>query len=381
MKIMFLSTGMGLGGAEQQIIYISSQLHQRGHEVFIISLSPLGPMGREAREMGLLIDSLKIPRGMPDPRALVRMIQQIRKWRPDILCCFMFHANVLGRVAGRLAGVPVLISSIRNENFGGKRRDLAMRITDRMGDVTTTNSSLAAESLIRRRVVPIERFRVIPNGIITNHFQLPGALRTISRNKLGIGNDSFLWLAVGRLKEQKDYFTLLRAIGRIAESNIHLIVAGPGPLEGQLKLLARELSVEKKIHFLGFRQDIPWLLAASDGFVLSSSWEGMPNVVMEALAAGKPVVATNVGGVPELVIDGKSGYLISPGSPEALAGAMLRVMELSEAHRHSMGEYGRKYIQENYSLDQVVNMWEGLFLEYLSKKGNGPNAYGKRKRS
>ncbi len=146
-------------------------------------------------------------------------------------------------------------------------------------------------------------------------------------------------------------------------------MAGQGPLLENLKRQSINLGISDRVVFLGLRRDIPSLLDAADGFVLSSAWEGLPNIVMEAMAAAKPVVATCVGGVPELVQEGVNGYIVPPGDSEALATAMVKMMALSDAERRAMGEAGRAYIEANYSLEHVVDQWEALYMELLQRKG------------
>ena len=148
-----------------------------------------------------------------------------------------------------------------------------------------------------------------------------------------------------------------------------LYVAGQGSLREDLENQVRSMGMEGRVKFLGLRRDVPRLLAAADGFVLASAWEGLPNVVMEALAASIPVVATRVGGVPELVLDGKSGFTVPPKDPDALAQAMLRLMALPREIRFRMGQTGRAYVEAHYGLENVVNQWEKLFLECLRGRG------------
>jgi len=216
----------------------------------------------------------------------------LRREQPLILTTFMYHANLLGRVAGRLARVPVVVSSIRNENFGGPMRDRIMRLTDWMADVTIINSNLAGEAVVRRGVVPVGKLQVIPNGLDTTRFTWTPEVRMQVRKAFGIDEECFLWLAVGRLEEQKDYPNLLKAFARVVREQPEavLLVAGQGPIRRTLEEMVSLLELEGRVKFLGVRTDIPHLLAAADAFVLASAWEGLPNVVMEALAAAKPVV-------------------------------------------------------------------------------------------
>lgn len=371
LKVAFLSTGLAYGGAETQLVNLATRLKKRGWDVRVVSMLPPQAFTEELAAAGIPLATLNMRRGVPDPRAIFKLVKILRQWQPAILTSFMFHANLLGRIAGRIAGVPVIISSIRNENFGGPRRDKILRYTDWMGNISTTNSRLAAESLIKRGVVPADKMQVIPNGLVLDRFYIDLKERIKLRQQLGISYNEFLWLAVGRLEEQKDYPTLLDAFRLLIlkNSKAQLRIAGKGPLLDVIKQKAVDLGISERVVFLGLRRDIPALLNAADGFVLSSAWEGLPNVIMEAMAAWKPVVATNVGGVPELVEDGVSGYIVPPRDPEALAAAMLKMMSLSEDERKAMGQAGRAHIEANYSLDRVVDQWERLYRDLLHKKG------------
>lgn len=369
--LIFLTTGLGYGGADTQLVRVATRLRARGWRVQVVSMIPPQAHVEELEAAGIQWFSLDMRRGVPDPRGLVRLVGLLRRERPSILTSFMYHANLLGRIAGRLSGVPVIVSSIRNENFGGPMRDRIMRLTDRLADVTTINSYLAGQAVVQRGVVPGRKLRVIPNGIDIARFIWTPDIRMAVRRALGVDERDFLWLAVGRLREQKDYPTLLAAFARVSQQrpDAILYVAGQGPLLQTLERLMSSLGLKERVRFLGLRTDIPRLLAAADGFVLASAWEGLPNVVMEAMAAAKPVVATRVGGVPELVEDGISGFLVPPKDDEALARTMLRLMSLPPEVRSTMGEKGRTHVERLYSVDRVVDQWEELFLELLERKG------------
>lgn len=369
--LSLLSTGLAYGGAETQLVRLATRLKVRGWRVRVISMLPPQAYLEQLVQAGIPVESLGMRRGVPDPRALLRLVGILRRERPAVLTTFMYHANILGRVAGQLSGVPVVVSSIRNENFGGPARDRIMRLTDWMADVTTINSQLAGEAVVGRGVVPPEKLRVIPNGLDTIQFVWTPKIRAQMRQALELGEDSFVWIAVGRIEEQKDYPNLLAAFARVAREypKSVLYIAGQGPLRPLLEDAVRHLGIVDCVRFLGVRTDIHHLLAASDAFVLSSAWEGLPNVVMEALAAAKPVVATRVGGVPELVEEGKSGFLVPPKDPEALAKAMMRMMSLSSEARCAMGQAGRAHVEAHFALERVVDQWETLYRELLQRKG------------
>ena len=369
-SVLFLITGLAYGGAETQLVNLAISLKKRGWKVRVVAMLPPQAFTEELKEAGIPLSTLNMRRGVADPRAVFRLVKMLREWRPQILTSFMFHANLLGRIAGRLAGIPIVVSSIRNENFGGSRRDRVLRMTDWMGEISTTNSNLAADKLVKRGVVPRERIRVIPNGLVLDKFTVKNSNRMEFRQQLGITERDFLWLAVGRLEEQKDYSNLLQAFKIIIQDGheAQLRVAGQGPLLENLQRQSMGLDIYDRVVFLGLRRDIPSLLDAADGYVLSSAWEGLPNAVMEAMAAAKPVVATNVGGVPELVKEDETGFIVPPRNPEALAQAMEKMMALPQEKRLEMGKAGRTYIEANYSLEHVVDQWVALYKELLTKR-------------
>jgi glycosyltransferase involved in cell wall biosynthesis len=368
-RILLLSTSLGMGGADRQILYLARALLAHDYEVRLVSMTPPEEMGRQAVADGLPITSLDMQRGRADWQAFRRMVTLLRTWRPHLLTSFMYHANLLGRLAGRWAGVPLIVTSIRSEQNGHVSRDWLMRLTNWMDHCCTTNSEHVAGSLVQRGLLSSDKTRVIPNGVDIAALSASSDERERIRAELGLAPGEFLWLAVGRLLPQKDYLTLLRAFQPLAGAPARLFVAGRGPLLGELREQAKQLGIASRVAFLGVRQDVPALLTAADGFVLSSAWEGMPNVVMEALASATPVVATRVGGVAELVEPGKSGLLVPPRDPDALSRAMLELMSLSTEQRRQMGLSGRDHVTARYGLGAMADRWMALYGELLTRKG------------
>jgi glycosyltransferase involved in cell wall biosynthesis len=318
---------------------------------------------------GIPVFSLGIRRKLPDLGPVLRFARIIRKWRPDIVHSHMVHANLLARIVRFLAPIPVLICSARSIDEGGRFREILYRLTDSLCDLTTQVSQAGLERYVRMGAVPRHKIRYIPNGVDTERFKPNLEDRLKFRKELGV--DGFVWLAVGRFDPPKDYPTMLQAFARVVHkhSNTILLIAGDGPLRKNMENLARELGIEKRTKFLGIRRDIPQLMNAADAYVMSSSWEGMPNVLLEASATGLPIVATDVGGNREIVLDGVTGFLVPPRNPEALARTMLRIMDLSDEERKEMGKRARKHIEVKFNLDRVVDLWEILYYELLEKKG------------
>ncbi len=368
-ELAFLITGLACGGAERQLVSLARNLQNRGWRILVISMLPPESLRNELIAEGIPVESLNMRRGVPDIRAAVRLAAILRHWNAPVLTSFMYHANLLARVSGHMANIPIIVTSIRSENLGSSWRNLLERSTGWMSDVTTTNSEKVGKNLVKRRIVAGHRMRVIPNGVRISDFDVPESIGIQKRSEIGLLPEEFIWLAIGRLEEPKDYPNLLKAFSiAVRTSPCRLLIAGEGPLAEDLERLAKANTLQEKVLFLGLRHDIPDLLKAADALVLSSAWEGMPNSVMEALSARRPVVATCVGGAPELVNDGCSGFLVEPRNPSALAEAMIQLMTLEPQLRRDMGEAGRRFIEANYDSRMITDKWETLYLELVRAK-------------
>jgi glycosyltransferase involved in cell wall biosynthesis len=283
----------------------------------------------------------------------------------------MFHANIPGRVVGRLAGVPIILTSRRNVNIGGGQRELLSRLTSGMDDLVIAVCELARQAEIERAGVSPEKVVTVYNGLDAAEFAGVDQERAaLVRQGLAIPRGTPVVAAVGRLHPQKDFPTLLRAMARVHEAvpGARLLVVGDGMLRGDLEAQARSLELSSSVVFTGQRADVPELLNAVDLFALSSLWEGLPNVVLEAMAAGLPVVGTRVGGVPEVVVDGVTGILVPPRDPEALASGIAQLLSDSELSQR-MGDAGRARVVEQYSVERMVRETEVLYEGLLAKKG------------
>jgi glycosyltransferase involved in cell wall biosynthesis len=362
LRVMLVTNTLVRAGAEKQLVALALGLRRAGHDVAVLSILP--PEAHTDVLAAADIPVLRAP-AKPPVRGLASIFaarRAMRRWRPDVVVSFVYQANVLGRVAGRLAGVPVVVSSMRNERFGGngRRRDLVMRATDRLATLSTANSSIAAERILARGITTPNRLVVIPNALELEDTR-PRRERADVRRELGVGPGEFLWIAVGRLEPQKDHGTLLAAFGLLDRSApARLVIAGDGAERRRLDQMVRDMGLARRVTLLGLRNDVPDLLAAADGLVSSSRYEGLPNVVMEAMAASLPVVATDVGGTPELVDDGITGLLVPPRSPMRLAAAMDRIAVLPPEARLAMGQTAWCSIVERGDPVAVLERWLDL---------------------
>jgi glycosyltransferase involved in cell wall biosynthesis len=371
MRIFILSTSMGMGGADQQILILSRAMRARGHDVRIVALAPLGPMGLEAQQEGIPTESLELKRGnlglLP---GLLRLAGMIRAWQPDILHSHMVHANLVARAVRPLARVPALVSTIHNIYDGGRLRMLAYRLSNGLVDRVTIISRLAADRYLKIRAAPRDRLQVIPNTVDTARFRpLPHARARI-RQELGLG-DEFVWLAVGRFEEAKDYPNMLNAFAAHAarRPSSRLLLVGQGSLRPMVESVMQSLGLGERVRFLGVRRDVPDIMNAADAYLLSSAWEGMPVVLLEAAAVGLPIVATRVGGVPEVVEHQKTGLLVEPDNPGSLADAMDQLEGMAPEDRSAIGQRGRGLVEQKYSPDRVMEMWARLYSELAVTRG------------
>lgn len=350
-KILFVSTGLDVGGAETQLFSLATGLNQRGWSPWVVSLLPPGPIGSELLREDVPVASLEMRRRLPDPRAIARLARCVRSWRPNIAHSHQIHANLLSRIARVFARQGRLVCTAHSMNEGGRLRMAAYRMTERLCDVTTIISQAAADAMIDKGGASAGKLRVIPNGVDTERFG------PIDRPP----NDDFVWVALCRLDAAKDIPTMLKA-ARIALSDKgRLLIAGDGPLKAELATMA--IGMGAKVQFVGTVSDSASFLQAADGFLMSSAWEGLPMALLEAAATGLPIASTSVGGIPEVVEDGLTGLLSLPGDAEALAANMDRVMSMAPAEREAMGKAARERVIERFSLRAVLDQWEALYDE------------------
>lgn len=359
------------GGAGKQVTYLATGLERRGWDVRPLTLLSPGEYARKLEQEGISVTSLGASRGMPDPRALLRCVRQLRRWKPDVVVAFLFHAILAARLSIPLAGNPPLISAVRNERFGGRAREIVQRLLRSLDDLATVNSPRVARRLIERGVLDADRLEVVPNAVDLSAYG--GEPEPAIRRSLGIPPDAVLWLAVGDLHPQKGYDILLQAWSDVADAlpAARLQIAGEGPLRSRLEHRIRELGIADTCGLLGHRSDVPSLLAAADAFVLASRWEGSPNAVAEAMAAGLPVVATRVGGVPELLGGDEAGRLVPAGNPGALAGLIAELTRAPAEERQRIGAAGRSRMEARHGLEPVLSRWEEVLERAMGGRCRG----------
>lgn len=374
LRIQFVTTSLMHGGAEVQVFLLAAELKRRGHEVSLVTMRDPEAFQPELRALGIPLVSLSMRRGVGDPRAIWRLAKAVRDHRPHVAHSHMVHANLLSRLTRPLAWTPVQVSTAHNLTEGARWRELAYRATDPLCDLTTNVCRKCVEHFIEVGATPRTKIRYMPNGLDLGKFRPSAGARAAKRAELGVPSDTFLWLAVGRVEEQKDYPNLIRAVKRLAAASaaagpFAVVVAGSGALSAEMEAMARETGLGAALRFLGDRTDVVDLMAAADGYVMSSAWEGLPMVLLEAGASHLPAVVTDVGGNREAVEDGVTGFVVPPHDDEALAAAMTNLMALGAADLEAMGRRSRAHVESSFALASVVDRWEALYRELLGRRG------------
>jgi glycosyltransferase involved in cell wall biosynthesis len=360
-----------IGGAEQQVILLAKGLRRRGWRVSVVALSGAG--GAAAAELvdaGVAFFSLEMRKGLADPRGWVCFHHWLRHKQPDLVHAHLPHAAWLARWSRLAAHVPLVIDTLHSSSTGRLGRRAGYACSRWLPDHVTAVSEATAASHTAAGMVNPSHLSVVGNGIDVNRWQPDAQARLEARQKLGIWND-FLWLAVGRLEAVKDYPTLLHALARAplaAKLTAQLLVLGAGALEAELNNMAAGLGLGQRVRFAGFCPNVTRWMQAADGFVLSSRYEGLPMVLLEAGACGLPAVATDVPGTREVIVNGQTGWLAPAGDPERLAAAMGRLMQLPLNERRGIGERARQHVVEHFSLEAVLDRWEQLYADLLERK-------------
>ena len=353
-QILYLITEYSVGGAEKAMVRILSGFNRDKYDITVVALrNGSGKLLPELAKIDIKTEVLGAKTKYDFLHVAIHLYKLLRKIKPQILICSLYHPTILGRIIGRLAGTPIIINWEVSENLGGFLRVLINRITLNLSDKIFCDSKQVSEKLTKTLRCPDDKIEIAPTGgldLMTYNHQCKNSDSSV---KIGI---------VGRLVEPKgyEYFVDTAKIVTNSRENIYFSIVGDGPDFSKIKNMIEELELTDKVKLLGYRSDIPDLLSEWDIYVQSSLWEGLCLTVVEATASGLPIVATDVGGIPESVIDGYNGFLVPPKDPKALADKIIKLIDSPEL-RKTMGERSRKIAEEKYSLENMVKKIEELF--------------------
>ncbi len=350
------------GGAERFLVSLVQNFDRNRFNSIVCCLNWRGEWAKELEDKGIEVIALN-KKGKFDFGVISRIIKIIKQNEITIVNTHLWAADVLGRLAAILAGAPVIISTVQNVDIWKRPWH---RFIDRLLSYKTTKfiavSHAVKQFLIETEGIPEEKIEVIPNAVDIGSLKVDESSGSQIKEELKINDDEIVLTVVGRLVEQKGHKYLFEALSMLnGKYNIKLLVVGEGPLKQRLADSVERLGLKDKVIFTGQRKDIPQILNISDCLVLPSVYEGLPVCVLEAMAAGKPVIATKVGGTPELIKDGKTGFLVEPRNPEVLSQAIEKLAHSSDKGKE-MGVKAREIVYNGFSIAPITKRTEELFI-------------------
>ncbi len=362
MKIVLVITGLGMGGAERQVCDLADQFADKSHQVMLISMTGETVNRPQSTNIHIVeLNMAKTPMGFI--KAYWQMRRLIKQFKPDVVHSHMVHANIFTRLLRISTHMRKLICTAHSTNEGGYGRMLAYRVTDGLCDLSTNVSQEAVDIFVERGIAPALRMIAMPNGIDTVRFTFNQSSRTSLRSRLHVADNTPLILAVGRFTEAKDYPNLLAAFRQLSHdvNPAQLAIIGIGEKQADIESMATQLGISSRVHFLGLRHNVHEWMSAADIFVLSSAWEGFGLVVAEAMACQRVVVATDCGGVKEVM--GNCGFLVPPRNSIALAESLNKALILRPEASSVQGRLARQRIVDCYSLEVQAKRWLTLYQQ------------------
>ena len=367
-KICYIIGQLTMGGAEKQLFQLVRSIDKKKFQPVVISLSEDGFWAEEIRKIGIQVMEIRRHKSKEFNR-LIKLIKFLRKEKPDIVHTYLFSANTYGRIAAILAKIPVIIASERNAGEMGKDKNRYMIYIDKIlslfSDGIICNSLHCSNNLITKYSFDVKKVFIVHNGINGNDYL--GESRCSSSTKSlpkVIGT-------IGGLNQKKNhklFLSIAKAVLDMSENkNIKFLVIGDGPLKKELETHSKHLGIGDNVIFTGERTDIPELLHSMDIFVMTSSYEGLSNTIMEAMSAGLPVIATNVGGNSELIVNGESGFLCASNNAIVFSEKVLSLIN-NEDKARQMGEHGKRRIEEEFGVERMVSETETIYNNIVKQK-------------
>jgi glycosyltransferase involved in cell wall biosynthesis len=372
--VLYIFAALPVGGAEQVLVTEVEGLDKNRYRPLVSVISEKGPMGLVIEKMGIpVIPLCRMKKKQFDPGIIKDLKAIMRQERVTLVHTHLYDGGKYGRLAARLAKVPAIIHTVHNvyvkrrPKYHWINRGLSF-FTDRIIAV----SGAVKDSVIHYDHIQPEKIQVLYNGIDLPQPGFQGN-RVPIRSALGIKTDEVAIGVVARLEEQKGHKVLLEALTLIPHlhGRLKAVFVGDGGLRQSLGAETRERGLSDRVLFLGTRKPIFPILEALDLFVLPSLWEGFSMALLEAMAMGLPVIATNVGGAEEVITSGRDGFLIPPGEPRVLAEAIQEALTNRERFLQ-MAREGRKRVREHFSKERHQSLLQGLYQEVLIAKGFRP---------
>ncbi|MCG8423355.1 MAG: glycosyltransferase [Proteobacteria bacterium] len=369
LTIAHVLVSYGMGGAERVALDLAIVQQRFGHRVFVVSLSPdpEGPLAAEYRAAGISARTVAKRPGI-DFTLPFRVARLLRTQRVDVLHTHNSLPLIYAAPAGRILGIPVIYTKHgqgHNDSRGDKLlRRLASPCVQSFVAVSETTAQHAREQ--RECLLP-GRLEVIANGIRLDRFGPNAGARRDIRRELGVGAEVWLVGTIGRFDDNKNQSSLVRAVAPLLGDDFQLVLVGDGPSMDTVKQTVTDLARPELVHVLGRRTEVSSILAALDVFALPSLSEGLPLVIPEAMASALPVVSTAVGGIPHVVVDGETGYLVPAGDENAMRERLSALANHRE-RATELGRAGRERALQEYSAERMTRQYMELYDRALARR-------------
>lgn len=368
-NILHVISKLPVGGVENQLLLTLKNYDRTKLNPFVCSLLDKGEIGEEIEKTGIEVVSLKKLKHRFDWTIVRDIYNLIKRKNIKIVRTHQYHANLYGRLAAWLAKVPCIVASVHNVYTIDRKlhRRIINRFLARLTDRVVAVSETVKKDILKYDGLHEDKVMVIYNGIDTGRFSdIDG---NIIRKEFNISYDVPVIGTIGRLTFQKGYRYLIEALSKIKErfQGIILLIVGDGLMKQELQNYASTLGLNKNVIFTGYRRDIPALLAAMDVFVLPSLWEGLPNALLEAMGAGKPIIATDIPPIREVINSEKSGILIPPKDSNTLASSIKSLL-VNKTFALTLGKNAQMRAFSNFNIETTVSKYMELFEEILQNK-------------
>jgi len=369
-KILHIVEDLKVGGLEKVLASIVLSLDKAKYDIQVWCLARGGEVAQALIDKGITVRILEI-HSYYNPLQILVLARLMKKERFHLIHTHGYFASTFGRFAAILVCIPVVITHVHSTYFDyGKRNLLVERFLSYFTDMI-----ICISRAVETFVIVNEGISKIKTCLIYNAVDLPVYIdddhRTQEvRNSLGINAEAIVIMVVASLTVNKGHRILLEAFAKVYRTHqtMRLVIVGDGPLRKELETASRQLMIDQAVIFLGIRNDVFELLQASDIFVLPSQHrEGLGVSLIEAMAVGLPVIGTNLGGIPEVIVDGENGFLVSPKSPDQLADALMKFVN-DQGLRISMGRRGRQIYEEDFTLSKMIRQVETLYDQLLKNK-------------
>lgn len=364
-NILHLTTSSQIGGAETLVIDISENINPKQFNIFVCALEKDGNLLEKVNHSATQTKHLN-SKHLLDFMAALRLYRFIKENKIQLIQIHGLRANLIGRVIGRLAGTQKIISTIHGIDTWRKWYHTFLdRLTGIWVDKFISVSESGKEIFVRREKFPASKIVTIHNGIDLSLFNRVRFNTSKLKKELGLENNIIIG-EVANIRSMKGHVDVIEAIPAVIEHypNVKFLFVGRDDSKGKIPQLAQNKIGGDFVLFLGYQENIPELLSIFDIFILPSHSEGLPLSILEAMAMELPVIATNVGGIPEIIVNGETGILIEPHRPDKLAQALLELLA-NPQQRHNWGEMGRKRVEEEFSLNKMIQNVEELYLTLL----------------